>query len=87
MHDDVGPVIDCAQQNWSGYRVVDNQWNTVPMRDIRQRFKVADVPGRISDAFAEDGSRVFVHHLLHGGGLIALGKSNLDPKPRQDVSK
>ena len=57
------------------------------MRYISQRFDIANVPCRIPYALAEDRSGVLVHQPLNGIRIIALGKSNLDPETRQQVSK
>ena len=56
MHDDVGAVVDRPQQDRRRHRVVDDQRHAVPVRDLGQRFDVADVAGRIADAFAEHGA-------------------------------
>ena len=61
VHDDVGTVIDRAQQNGSGDRVVHDQWNAMPVGNVRQCFDIADVACRIPHAFAEDCSRVFIY--------------------------
>ena len=57
----------------------------MPVRDLRQRLQIADVAGRVPHAFAEQTSRAIVDQLLHRGGLIVLGKANLDPEFRQNV--
>ena len=58
VHDDVGTVIDRAQQDGRCDGVIDDQWNALPVRDLRQRLDVADVPGRIPDALAEHRTRI-----------------------------
>ena len=87
VDDDVGAVVERAQQNGRGDRVVDDQWNAVLVGDFCQRFEVANVPGRVSYALAEERSGVVIYQLLHRGWMIALGKSNVDPQLGQDVGK
>ena len=84
---DVGAVLERAQQNRRGNRVVDDQRNAVPVGDLRQRFDIADVARRVSHALAEHRSRVRIDELLDGRGMVALGESNIDAESRQEVSK
>ncbi len=70
MDDNVGAVVERAQQNWCGDRVVDDQGNAGLVGYFCERFEVANVPGRISDALAEE-ARV----LSSIGFSIAAGSS------------
>jgi hypothetical protein len=36
------------------------------MRDLRKRFDVADVAGRVADGFGKNGFGIFVDQLLDG---------------------
>src|ERR1700722_47495 len=85
MDDDIGAVLERAQQNWRRHRFIDDQWNSMLVGCIRQRFEVANVPGRVSYAFAEERPGIVVDQLLHRGRMIAFGKSNSDAELRQDV--
>src|SRR5262249_33596404 len=78
VHDDIGPVVEWPEQDWSRHGVVYDQRDVVLPSDVRQRFKVADVAGRIANTLAEDGSCVFVDQPLYGGGMVAFSESNLD---------
>ena len=64
MHNDVGPVLERAQQNGSGDRIIDKQWHAILMGNLRKRFEIANVPRRVSDAFAEHRSGIVVNQLL-----------------------
>jgi hypothetical protein len=55
--------------------------------DRSQRADVADVAGRIADAFTEHGARLFVDQLLDCRGGIGSGKAHLDPLARQNVGE
>jgi len=81
----IGTVVERAQQNRRGDRVVDDQGNAVLVGCFCQRFEVANVPGGISYAFAEERPCIVIYQLLHRGWIIALGKSNVDPQLGQDV--
>ena len=85
MNDDVGAVVDRAEQDRRRHGVIDHEWNAVPRRDLGQRFNVADVSGRIADAFAEDRAGFFIDQPLDRFSLIGLGKADVDALPRQHV--
>jgi hypothetical protein len=78
MHDHVGAIVDRTQQNRRGNRVIDNQWHAMSMRDPCQALDVADIAGRVADAFTEYGPSVVVNQCFDGMGLIAFGKPRFD---------
>src|SRR5580704_14721341 len=87
VDDDVGAVFERAQQNRRSDGIVDDQRNSVVVRDVRDCFEIANVPGGIADAFAEERSRIAIDQLLHSGRPIALGEAGGDPELRQHVRK
>ena len=60
VHDNVGAVIDRTQQDRRRHRVVDNERNSVPGGNCRERLDVANVSRRIANALTEDRARFFV---------------------------
>ena len=58
VHHDIGAVLDRPQQHRRGHGVIHHKRDAVPVRHPRQRLDIADVAGRIADAFAEDGARL-----------------------------
>ncbi len=80
-------MIDRAQQDRRRHRIVDDQRNAVPVRDLGQRLDVADVAGRIADAFAEHGARALVDQLLDRRRRVGLGKPHIDALPRQQMGE
>ena len=87
MHDDVGAVIDRAEQDRRRHRVVDDQRDAVPCADLRQRLDVADIAGRIADAFAEHRAGVLVDQAFDVVGLIGRGEPRRDAEARQQVGE
>ena len=87
MDDDIGAVVDRAQQDRRRHSVVDDERNAAPLADLGQRLDVADVAGWIADALAEDGARIVVDQLFDRLGRIRLGKANRDPLARQEMRK
>ena len=75
MHDDVGAVIDRTQQDRRRHRIVDDERHAVTFGDRGQRLDVADIAGRIADAFAEDGARLVVDQLLDRLGAVGIRRS------------
>ena len=82
---DVGAVVERLQQDRRGNGVVDDQRHAMTMRDVGQRFDVADVAGGIADGFGEHGFGVFVDQLLDRVRLVAVGKTGGDALARQHV--
>ena len=74
VHDDVGAVLDRAQQDRGRHGVVDDQRNAVAMGDVGERGQVGDVAGGIADALAEHCAGVGIDHRLDVGGAVARGK-------------
>ena len=87
VHDDVGAMVDRAQQDRSRHRVVDDERNAVTHGDRRQRPYVADIARRIADAFEEHGARVLIDQLLDRLGGIGAGETHLDPLARQNMGE
>ena len=85
VHHDVRPVLDRPQQDGRCHRVVDDQRNAVPVRDVREGADIADVPRRVPDAFAEDRLRLVVDQPLDGVGLIGFREPDGDALARQEV--
>ena len=57
------------------------------MRDLRQRFDVADIAGGIADGLGEHRPGVLVDQPLDRIGLVAVGEAPLDALARQDVAE
>ena len=87
MHDDIGAVVDRPQQDRRGNGVVDDERNAVPRGDGGQRFDVADIAGRVADAFAKDAAGAVVDELFDGVGLVGFGKAHGDALARQNVAE
>ena len=64
MHNHVGAVLDRAQQDRRGDRVVNDEWDTVFVCHSRQPFYVSDVSRRIANALAVNSPRIFVDQLF-----------------------
>ena len=85
MHDDVGAVLDRAQQDRRRHRVVDDQRHAARVRHVGERLDVADVAGRIADALAEHRAGVVVDQRRDVLGAVARGEARLDAVAAQDV--
>ena len=68
MHDDVGAIFDRPQQDRRSDGVVDDQRHAMLCATRASAFDVADIPGRIANAFAEHGARIVVDQLLDASG-------------------
>ena len=87
MNRDVGAVIERLQQDRRRDGVVDHQRHAMPMRDLCQRFDVADIAGGIADRLSEDRLGVVVDQSFDGVGLVAVGETGRDALTRQDVAE
>ena len=85
MNHDVGAEIDRLHQDRGRDRVIDNQRDAVLMGDVRQRFDIADVPGRVAHGFAEHRTRVVVDQLFDVGRPIARREPDGHALPRKDM--
>ena len=85
MNGDIGAVIERLQQDRGRDRIVDDQRHAMTVRDLRQRFDVADIAGGIADGLGEHRLGVFVDQPLDRVGLVAVGKAGGDALARQDV--
>src|SRR5690348_11901599 len=87
VHYNIGAVLDRAQKDRRGNRVIDDQWNAVFVCNLSDRFNVADVSSRIPDTLAKHSARVIVNQRLYCLGLIRLRKADRDSLTRQDVGE
>ena len=79
MHDDIGAVIDRAQQDRRGDGVVDDERNAVALGDAGQRFDVANVTGGIADALTKNCARFVVDQFLDRVGWSDSAKRTVMP--------
>src|SRR5271156_444711 len=87
MNDNIGAKFDRAQKNRSRHGIVDDKWHALQMSYLRQRLDVANIAGRISNAFAEHRSCVGVHQACDVVWLIGRGKSDLYPQTREKMGE
>lgn len=85
MHNDVGAVLDGADQVGRGHRVVDDERDAVPVRDVRQRGDIGDVAARVADRLGEDGLGAVVDQRVERGGVARIGEAGGDAGLRQRV--
>ena len=87
MNRDIGAVIERFQQDRRGDGIVDHQRHAMAMRDLCQRFDVADIAGGVADRLGENRLGIFVDQSFDGVGLVALGETGGDALTRQDVAE
>src|SRR5665213_133130 len=85
VHDDVGAVLDRAQQVRRGERVVDDQRNAPRMRDPGNRGDVEDVELRVSERLGEHRLRVRPNRRFERRRIGRIDQRHLDPEPRERV--
>jgi hypothetical protein len=57
------------------------------MRDLGQRLDVADIAGRVADAFAKDRARIAVDQRLDIGRVVGFGEADMEAEARQQMRK
>ncbi|MNL26364.1 hypothetical protein D3C87_1478850 [compost metagenome] len=87
MDDDVGAMLDGAEQIGAGHRVIDDQRDAVRMRDLGQFRHIGDIAQRVADRFAEDGLGACIDQGGEGLGLARVGEAHLDADLWQGVGK
>ena len=87
VNGDVGAVVERFEQDRRGDRIVDDQRHAVTMRDLGQRFDVADIAGGIADRFGEHRPGVLVDQLFDRVRLVAFGEAAGDALARQHVAE
>ena len=85
VHHDIGAVLDRTQQHRRGHGIIHHEWDAVPVRDLGERFDIADVAGRIADALAEDGAVVGVDQASMPRGRSDSAKRTVHALPRQNM--
>ena len=87
MHDDVGAVLDRAQQVGAGHGVVDDERDSGGVCHLGERRDVGDVAQRVADGFAEDRLGTVVYESSEGLGLARIGKAHCEALLREGVRK
>uniref|UniRef100_A0A914YCT4 Uncharacterized protein n=1 Tax=Panagrolaimus superbus TaxID=310955 RepID=A0A914YCT4_9BILA len=85
MHHDVGTVLERAQQERGGHRVVDDQWHAGGMRDLGDGRDVGDVAARVADRFDEHRLGAVVDQRGERRRIGRIGETRLDAVLRQRV--
>ena len=86
VHDDVGAVLEGADQIGGRDGVVDDQRDAVLVRDIGDRPDVEDVDARVADGLGEEQLGVRAHRALPLGRVVlVLDEGDLDPELRERV--
>ena len=86
MHDDVGTVLERADEVRGRDRVVDDERNAGFVRDLRYQLDVEDVDARVADGLSEEQLRVGAHSagpLI--GVVLILDECRLDAELRERV--
>lgn len=87
VHHDIGAIFDRPEQDRRGDRIVDNERNAMPVSDARERFDIANVPGRVADALTEHRLGIAVDQSLNSFRTVGLGKADADPLAWENVRK
>ena len=87
MNRDIGAVIERFQQDRRGDGIVDHQRHAMAMRDLCQRFDVADIARRIADGLGENRLGILVDQSFDGVGLVAFGETGGNALARQDMAE
>ena len=85
VHDDVRAVLDQTRSDIEVATVLSHQRNVMRMGDIRQHLDIADVAGRVSDAFAKNRAGVGVDRAGDILRPLALGEADPDPLSWKDM--
>ena len=75
MHNQSRAQINRAAQVWRGRGVVDNQRNSRRVGNIGHRTHIHDIPARIGNRLAEDGTGVIVNRRLHCIQIVEIDES------------
>ena len=76
VDNDVGTEFERAKEDRRSNGVIDDQWNAALVRCRRQRLDITDVPGGVSNALAEDCTRLVIDQAGDGRRVVALGKAH-----------
>ncbi len=85
VHHDVGAVLERAQQEGRGHRIVDDQRHPGGMRDLGDGGDVGDVATRVADGFDEHRLGALVDHRGERRRISRISKARLDAVLRQRV--
>ena len=87
VHDDVGAVIDRADQIGRRQRVVDDQRHAGLARHGRDRLDVGDAAAGIGDRFDEDRLGVRRHRALEAADVVRIGPHHVPAKALEGVGE
>ncbi len=72
MHDDVGAMLDRAQQIGAGQRVVDDQRQAVLAGDVADLLDIDELAAGIGKALDEDAARLVVDLVFESGDVVDI---------------
>ena len=87
MHDDVGAVIDRADQIGRRQRVVDDQRHAGLAGDGGDRLDIGDAAGGIGDQFDEDRLGARRHRALEACDIIGIGPRHVPAKALEGMGE
>ena len=87
MHDDVGAVIDRADQIGRRQRVVDDQRHAGLAGDRGDRLDIGDAAGGIGDQLDEDRLGVRRHRALEACDIVGIGPRHVPAKALEGVGE
>ena len=61
VNDDISALFKGPAQYRCGNRVINNHWNTMLMRHIRQRLDINDITGWVANRLAEEGFSIVIN--------------------------
>ena len=87
VHDDVGAVVDRADQIGRRQRVVDDQGHAGLARDRRDRLDVGDAAAGIGDELDEDRLGARRHRALEAADVVGVGPQHVPAKALEGVGE
>ena len=87
IHHDIGTEFERTAQIGSRDRVVDDEGNTVSVRNFGQLFDISDIAERIADGFTEDSLRLAVDPCGEIVFQQRIGKTDFNAILRERMGK
>jgi len=85
MHHDVSAMLQRFGEIRSAERAIDDQRQTVVVRDFGDGLQISDFERGIRDGFTEDRTRLVINGSAEVFRIIAVHKLHLNAQCRQDV--
>ena len=87
MNDDVGAVLDGADQIGRAERIVDDERDLMAVCDLRKRIDIRDVAVGVAEGLDEEGLCVRLDGGLHLGEVMDVHKGGVDAEGGQCVGQ